>query len=90
MSQSSGKWLGKAGMEGSCLNLRYATVMPALVTVLHNCDLNAKCDQLFGVGKKKKAAINAVMRRLLGLAKALLRSKETERKCRLSRTDTSP
>ncbi|EEB86085.1 hypothetical protein RGAI101_3241 [Roseobacter sp. GAI101] len=44
MSQSPRKWQGKAGIEGGRLNLRYATVMPALVTILHNCDLNAQHD----------------------------------------------
>jgi transposase len=73
MSQSSGKWQGKARIQGGRPNLRHAIFMPALVAIRFNPDLKAKYDQLVAAGKEKKVAITAVMRKLLVLANALLR-----------------
>ena len=73
MSQSSGKWQGKARIQGGRPNLRHAIFMPALVAIRFNPDLKAKYDQLVANGKEKKVAITAVMRKLLVLANALLR-----------------
>lgn len=73
MSQSSGKWQGKARIQGGRPKLRNAIFMPALVAIRHNADLKAKYDQLVAAGKEKKVAITAVMRKLLVLANALLR-----------------
>jgi transposase len=75
MSQSSGKWLGKARIQGGRPNLRNAIFMPALVAIRFNPDLKAKYDQLVAAGKEKKVAITAVMRKLLVLANALLRDR---------------
>jgi len=73
MSQSSGKWQGKARIQSGRPNLRHAIFMPALVAIRHNPDLKAKYDQLVAAGKEKKVAITAVMRKLLVLANPLLR-----------------
>jgi transposase len=73
MSQSSGKWQGKARIQGGRPNLRKSIFMPALVAIRFNPDLKAKYDQLVAAGKEKKVAITAVMRKLLVLANALLR-----------------
>lgn len=73
MSQSSGKWQGKARIQGGRPNLRNSIFMPALVAIRFNPDLKAKYDQLVTAGKEKKVAITAVMRKLLVLANALLR-----------------
>jgi transposase len=73
MSQSSGKWQGKARIQGGRPNLRHAIFMPALVAIRFNADMKAKYDQLVAAGKEKKVAITAVMRKLLVLANALLR-----------------
>ena len=70
MSQSSGKWQGKARRQGGRPNLRHAIFMPALVALRHNADLKAKYEQLI---KEKKVAITTVMRKLLVLAHTLLR-----------------
>ena len=72
MSQSSGKWQGKARIQGGRPNLRHSIFMPALVAIRFNPDLKAKYDQLVAAGKEKKVAITAVMRKLLVLANALL------------------
>ncbi|MDA9979816.1 IS110 family transposase [Yoonia sp.] len=53
MSQSSGKWPGKARIQGGRPNLRHAVFMPALVVIRHNADMKAKYDQLIAVGKEK-------------------------------------
>ena len=47
--------------------------MPALAAIRYNVELKAKYEQLVATGKDKKAAITAVMRKLLVLANALLR-----------------
>lgn len=73
MSQSSGKWQGKARIQGGRPNLRNAIFMPALVAIRFNPDLKAKYNHLVAAGKEKKVAITAVMRKLLVLANALLR-----------------
>ncbi len=73
MSQSSGKWQGKARIQGGRPNLRHAIFMPALVAIRFNPDLKAKYDQLVATGKEKKVAITAVMRKRLVFANALLR-----------------
>lgn len=73
MSKSSGKWQGKARIQGGRPDLRHAIFMPALVAIRFNPDLKVKYDQLVAAGKEKKVAITAVMRKLLVLANALLR-----------------
>jgi transposase len=73
MSQSSGKWQGKAWIQGGRPNLRHAIFMPALVAIRHNADFKVKYEQLVAAGKEKKVAITAIMRKMLVLANALLR-----------------
>lgn len=73
MSQCSGKWQGKAPIQGGHPHLRNAIFMPALVAIRHNADLKAKYEQLVAAGKEKKVAITAAMRKLFVLANALLR-----------------
>jgi transposase len=73
MSQSSGKWQGKARIQGGRPNLRNSIFMPALVAIWFNPDLKAKYDHLVAAGKEKKVALTVVMRKLLVLANALLR-----------------
>ena len=73
LSQSSGKWQGKARIQGGRPNLRHAIFMPALVAIRHNADLKAKYEQLVAAGKEKKVAITAIISKLLVLGNALLR-----------------
>ena len=73
MSQSSGKWQGKAQIMGGRPNLRHAIFMPALVAIRFNLDMKKKYAALIAAGKEKKVAITAVMRKLLVLANAMLR-----------------
>ncbi len=80
MSQSSGKWQGKTCIQGGRPNLGHAIFMPALAAIRYNADMKAKYDRLIAIGKEKKVAIIAVMRKLFVLANALLRDhrKRTE------------
>ena len=73
MSQSSGKWQGKARISGERPKLRYAIFMPALVAIRFNLDMKQKCAALIAPGKEKTVAITTVMRKLLVFANALLR-----------------
>lgn len=47
--------------------------MPAVVACRFNPDLRAKYDQLTSAGKPTKRAITVIMRKLIVLAKALIR-----------------
>ena len=64
----------RAFCGGGRTQLRNALYMPALVAARFNPDLTAKYEQLVAVGKPKKLAITAVMRKLVVLANALLRA----------------
>ena len=48
--------------------------MPALVATRFNPDMKAKYKQLINAGKPAKVALNAVMRKLIVLANALLKA----------------
>lgn len=74
MTQQSGKWQGKERITGGRASVRRAIYMPALVAIRFNRDLHAKYQQLLKVGKAKKVAITAIMRRLVVLANTLLRA----------------
>lgn len=54
MSQSSGKWQGKARIMGGRPNLRHAIFMPALVAIRFNLDMKEKYAILIAAGKEKK------------------------------------
>ena len=59
MSQSSGKWQGKARILGGRPNLRHAIFMPALVAIRFNLDMTQKYAALITAGKGKKEATSA-------------------------------
>lgn len=73
MTQQSGKWQGKERITGGRSSIRRAIYMPALVAIRFNPDLHDKYQQLLKVGKAKKVAITAIMRRIIILANTLLR-----------------
>lgn len=72
-NRDSGRTKGKARISGGRKSLRDALYMPALVAARHNPDLRAKYLALCAVGKPKKLALVAVMRKLIELANALVR-----------------
>jgi transposase len=73
IARQSGKWSGKAFVQGGRRHVRNGLYMPALVAMRFNRDLKAKYQALTTRGKAPKQAITAVMRKLLILANALLR-----------------
>ncbi len=74
MTQQSGKWQGKARIQGGRKPLRDALYMPALVATKHNPDMRDKYKSMVDQGKPKKMALTAVMRKLIELANALVRA----------------
>ena len=75
ITRQSGNWRGRSFIQGGRALLREALYMPALVAIRFNPDLKRTYDRLQGNGKPAKAAITAVMRKLIILANALLRDK---------------
>ena len=75
MNRQSGRWTGRAFIIGGRAIVRQALYMPALVAARFNPDLKAKYEALIKAGKAPKVAITALMRKMIGLANALLRQK---------------
>jgi transposase len=73
ITRQSGTWRGKAFIQGGRAQLRNALYMPALVAARFNTDMKAAYSRLTQAGKPAKVAINAVRRKLIVLANALLR-----------------
>lgn len=73
ISRQSGRWQGKERIQGGRASVRRAIYLPAVVATRFNPDMKAKYEQLISVGKCKKLAITAVMRKLIVTANALLR-----------------
>lgn len=74
LTRQSGSWTGRARIRGGRSRLRHALFMPALVAVRFNPDLASAYQRLVQAGKPRKLAVVAVMRKLVLLANALLRS----------------
>lgn len=73
MTRQSGKWQGKAFIQGGRKCLRDALYMPALVATRFNRQLAAKYQNLKAAGKPSKVAITAIMRKLIILANTLVK-----------------
>jgi len=71
--RQSGKWQGKERIQGRRTSVRRAIYLPAVVATRFNPDMKTKHEQLISIGKCKKLAITAVMRKLIVMANALLR-----------------
>lgn len=74
INRQSGRWNGRAYIQGGRANLRQALYMPALVAARFNPDFKAKYDQFIAAGKPAKVAITAIMRKMLVLANALIKA----------------
>lgn len=74
MTRQSGKWRGKAFIQGGRASVRKALYMPALVAIRYNPELRAVYKRLTAAGKPPRVAITAVMRKLIVLANALLKA----------------
>ena len=74
MTRQSGKWKGKAFIQGGRKFLRDALYMPALVAIRFNPDLKHKYQSMIKTGKPPKVALTAIMRKLIELANALIKA----------------
>ena len=75
ITRQSGAWQGRAFIRGGRAALRHALYMPAPVAARFNPDMRAKYKALIDKGKPPKLAITAIMRNLIILANALLKSR---------------
>lgn len=73
MTRQSGRWRGKAFIQGGRKHLRNALYMPALVAIRFNPDMKAKYKAMRAEGKPAKVALTTLMRKLIELANALIR-----------------
>ena len=74
MTRQSGKWRGKASIQGGRKQLRDALYMPALVAARHNPDMRDKYRAMINLGKPQKVALTAIMRKLIELANTLVKA----------------
>ena len=74
MTRQSGKWRGKATIQGGRKQLRDALYMPALVATRHNPDMREKYKAMIKQGKPQKVALTAIMRRLIEFANTLVKA----------------
>jgi transposase len=77
LARVSGERSGKRFIRGGRAPLRQTLYMPALVAVRFNATMKAKYQALRAAGKAPQVALTAIMRKLLILAKALLRDGRT-------------
>lgn len=73
MVRQSGKWHGKAHIQGGRRGLREALFMPALVAMKRHPALAAKYTAMREAGKAHKVALTTLMRKLLILANTLIK-----------------
>ena len=69
----SGKWKGKRFIRGGRANVRAVFFMAALAASQHNPVMREFYQRLLAKGKAKKAALTAVMRRLIVILNAIIR-----------------
>ena len=74
MTRQSGKWTGRAFIQGGRKHLREALYMPALVAARFNPDLKRKYQAMIAAGKPAKVALTALMRKLIELANILVKN----------------
>lgn len=77
MARQSGRWQGRAFIQGGRKFLRDALYMPALVAARFNPDLQKKYRTMIKAGKLPKVALTALMRKLIELANALVQQDRT-------------
>ena len=73
MTRQSGKWQGKAAIQGGRKHLRDALYMPALVAARFNPDMRKKYEAMIKQGKPQKVALTTIMRKLIELANTLVK-----------------
>lgn len=76
-TRQSGKWTGKAFVQGGRAHVRRTLYMPALAAARFNPDFSQTYNNLTRRGKPPKLALTAIMRKLIVLANALIRDDRT-------------
>jgi transposase len=74
MNRDSGTWRGKRMIGGGRATVRHALYMPTVVATQHNAVIKRFYDRLVAMGKPKKVALVACMRKLLTILNAMVRS----------------
>lgn len=74
VTKQSGKWVGKASARYGRPAIRKILFMGALVATKHNKKLKEFYDRLIAVGKPKKVALIAVMRKMIVILNAMIRN----------------
>lgn len=77
----SGKWKGKRYIRGGRANVRTVFFMAALAASQHNPVMREFYLRLLAKGKAKKAALTAVMRRLIVILNAIIRDQNPWKNC---------
>lgn len=77
LNRDSGQMRGQRAIWGGRSAVRRALYMAALVGVRHNPVLRAFYDRLLAAGKRKKVALVAAMRKLLGMLNAIAKTRST-------------
>lgn len=75
ISRQSGKWPGKERIQGGRAFFRRAMYMPALCVIRHDLSAKRKYDPLVKAEKPPKVALTAILRKVVVVAKALLRDR---------------
>jgi transposase len=73
-NRDSGRWRGQRMISGGRASLRAALYMAALVATRHNLPLRRFYQRLRAAGKPAKVALVAVMRKLVTIVNAMVRS----------------
>ena len=73
-NRDSGQWRGKRAVWGGRRQLRAALYMATLVATRCNPTIRACYEHLLAVGKAKKVALTACMRKLLTICNAIIKS----------------
>ena len=74
LTRQSGKWRGRAFIQGGRHHLRDALCRPTLVAARFNPDLKRKYQTMVAAGKPKKAALTTRMRKLIKIANTLIKN----------------
>ncbi len=77
INRDSGKYRGQRTTSGGRATIRSALYMATLVATQHNEKIKAHYQHLLALGKKKKVALVACMRKLLCILNAMIRDKKT-------------
>ncbi len=71
LNRDSGQMRGQRSIYGGRADVRRTLYMATLTAVRHNPPLKAFYDKLVAAGKRKKVALVAAMRKLLGMLNAI-------------------